>query len=547
MRRARWLPIVLFATTAGVIAACSSAGELDPGIGGSGGGFSANGGAGAGSNGTAGGGNGTDVSEDTSKTESVGAGTGGGGGGPTTGTTTTTTTSPGAGGGGGEGAGTADCGDTGEPKVFYMSSDDSSSMGSPALAREFLTAGLAPPPALIRPYEFLNYYRIRYDLPTDGLLDVAVSYAPVPDDASLYRFQVGVQAFAVTRPPMALTFVVDASSSLIGEGIVRERKAIEAIASKLQDGDLVSFVTWASEDAVVLDSHEVKGPNDPALLAAAKDLVPGGGSDLHSGLQHGYELAKGTHSDKVLSRVVLISDGGANLGVVDRDLIAAEAKNGDDLGIYLIGIGVGPAQGYSDTLMNTVTDAGRGSYVYLDSEAEATAVLADRFDEVMDVAARAVEVKLTLPSYFSIKTTSAEDVSTVKTEVQPQHLAPGDSMVFFQILSHDSAQPVCANDDIQVQVTWEAPALHPATLSGGKTFDTWSMPIGLLEGVTPQMLKGEAVVAYARALSTQRKVDFTKAQAAVDAAQADAALTEDGELTSIEGLLAKFPESEKKD
>lgn len=544
MRRARWLPIVLFATTAGIAAACSAEG-LDPATG-AGGDF-AEGGSGGGSNAAGGAGNGNDVSQDTSQPEAVGAGSGGGGGGgPTSGTTTTTTTG-GAGGGGGEGAGASDCGDTGEPKVFYMSSDDSSSMGSPALAREFLAAGLAPPPALIRPYEFLNYYRIRYDLPTDGLLDVDVSYAPLPDDPSLYRFQVGVQAFAVTRPPMALTFVVDASSSLIGQGILRERKAIEAIASKLQDGDLVNFVTWASEDAVVLDSHEVKGPNDAALLAAAKDLVPGGGSDLHSGLKHGYELAKATHSDKVLSRVVLISDGGANLGVVDRDLIAAEAKNGDDLGIYLIGIGVGPAQGYSDTLMNEVTDQGRGSYVYLDSEAEATAVLADRFDEVMDVAARAVEVKLTLPSYFSIKTTSAEDVSTVKTEVRPQHLAPGDSMVFFQILSHDSSQPVCANDEIQVHVQWEAPALHPATLSGGKTFDSWPMPISELQGVTPQMLKAEAVVAYAQALATRRKGDFTKAQTAIDAAQADAALTEDAELQSIEELLAKFPGSEKKD
>ena len=48
---------------------------------------------------------------------------------------------------------------------YFMSADDSNSMASPVLAREWLNAGLAPDPARIRTYEFLNYYNALYEEP----------------------------------------------------------------------------------------------------------------------------------------------------------------------------------------------------------------------------------------------------------------------------------------------------------------------------------------------------------------------------------------------
>lgn len=557
MQRAWYLPVAVALSTMGITAACSIAGETSPvGSGGGGGVFtetydggSNNGGSESGDGGS---GNGKNIVE-----PGAGGSGGAGAGGSLTLTATTTTTGPaGTGGSGGGEGGAGDTTsstpiacmeDTGTPRIFYMSSDDSNSMGSPALAREFLAAGLAPPPALIRPYEFLNYYRIRYDpLPSDGLLDVHVSYAPA-DDVDKYRLQVGVQSFPVKRPKMSLTFVVDTSSSLIGPGIERERAAIKAIAGKLSSGDRVSFVVWANEDAVLLEDHEIEGPNDPELVAAAAGLAPGGGSDLHSGLTHGYALAEQTAQSDRLSRVVLISDGGANIGVVDRTLIAEKAKKGDDQGIYLVGIGVGPAQGYSDALMNTVTDEGRGAYVYIDSVAEADAVLGGRFDEVMDIAARAVEVKLTLPSYFGIESTSAEQVSSNKDAVKPQHLAPGDSMVFYQVLGLAPGTNICGDDEVTVEVEWQAPALHPAV--AGKVKNAKSLTIENIEGETWQMRKAGAVVAYANALLSRKKVDFAMALEAVTIAKDDpellAADDHSAELLEIADLLEQFPEAEK--
>ena len=370
----RFLPVASFASAL-IVLGCGIAG--DPTIGGGGGGGPGGGGGGAGG--------GTDGKhgpvQKSDGADATGGATGGGAGGAG-GATTTTSTDPMTGGAGGStggstgtggssdagsggGGGFACVADAGVPQTYYVSSDDSSSMGSPALAREYLNAGVAPPQDQIRIWEFLNYYRVRYAVPGDDKLGLHAHFADAP--GGKYHLQIGVQSFDVLRPTLALTFVVDTSGSRVGEGVARERQAIRAMAKQRPAGDHVGFVTWSNQDAVRLQEHLSTGPNCGAVLNALDQLQPGGGSDLHAGLTKAYELAKATDADDRLSRVVLISDGGANLGVLDSDAIAEAAKHGDDAGIYLVGIGIGPAQAYSDKLMNQVTDAGRGAYVYLDT------------------------------------------------------------------------------------------------------------------------------------------------------------------------------------
>ena len=67
--------------------------------------------------------------------------------------------------------------DDSKPLVLYLSADDSNSMGSPALAREYLSKGVAPQ-NLIRTYEFLNYYNVGYPAPDQGELAIYSQLEP---------------------------------------------------------------------------------------------------------------------------------------------------------------------------------------------------------------------------------------------------------------------------------------------------------------------------------------------------------------------------------
>ncbi len=422
--------------------------------------------------------------------------------------------------------------DPDSPLVLYISADDSNSMASPANAREALLAG-SKPASPIRTYEFLNYYNIDYPAAALGQLAV-YPQMELGDSDDEYDLQIAVRSYdAVTpRRAMTITFVLDTSGSMGGSSIQREREVVKAVASVLAPGDIVSMVTWNTSNAVLLSGHGVSGPNDAALLQAANGLSAGGGTDLHAGLVAGYALAQQHYGAERLNRIVLISDGGANVGITDEELIAEHSEDADNEGIYLVGVGTGPVNSYNDLLMDVVTDEGRGAYVYIDSLDEAGAMFAERFDEVMEVAARGVQVELTLPWYFQMHKFYGEEYSEDPLEVTPQHLAPSDAMVFSQVLKACDPAEVELSDAVTVRASWETPLTY-IQMEVAVTMTLQE----LLDGDKAQLHKGKAIVAYAEALKTGLADDLAAAHAAATSADPGG----DDELSEIRSLIEAHP------
>ena len=417
---------------------------------------------------------------------------------------------------------------------LYLSADDSNSMASPALARSLIESGQFVPPGILRTYEFLNYYRMGYEPAPAGQL---VIYPELrADENGSYTLQIGVQSEAPAsreqRRRLNITFVLDTSGSMAGEPIELLRAAVRAVAHNLKSGDVVSMVTWNVDQRVVLENRTVEGPDDPMVVAAASAMEASGGTDLSGGLRVGYELANRTFRADSLNRVLLISDGIANVGVTDVSLIAEQSRAGGGDGIYLAGIGVG--DGVNDTLMDQATDAGKGAYVYLDRAEEAETMMYARFDEVFDVAAREVQLELRLPWYLQMQRFYGEEWSSDPTEIEPQHLAPGDAMVFLQQIQACEASRVSMDDPIEVIARWQTPVGHEARSVA------MTATIGqLLAGSTDKLRKGEAIVAYAEALKT--RTDFVatmeRAKAKVVAADPQGA---DRDLNEIKRLIERY-------
>lgn len=426
------------------------------------------------------------------------------------------------------------------PAVLYLSSDDSSSMASPAITRRIIQGGRGLiQPGEIRTYEFLNYYNVRYQPAEPGTLRIVPQLRRAGTNGDV-ELQIGVQSPApgATRAPMTVTLVLDTSGSMGGTPISLLSRSIRALATRLRAGDIVNAVTWSTSQVVPLSGHVVSGPNDPAILALANSVSANGGTDLSAGLARGYALANQHRGTGRINRVVLISDGMANVGVTDEKLIgdSADVQNKD--GIYLVGVGVG--EGLNDTLMNVVTDAGNGAYVYLDSLDEADRMLGARFDEVMGVAARHVQVKLTLPWYFKMLEFHGEEFSSEPAKVKPQDLAPGDAMVFHQTLRSCEASRITDADVIAVEAQWKDPlTFAPATAQVSLTIGA------LLAGADAELRRGRAIVAYAEALKaagratspTDRGRILDAAVAVVDGA--DPGRT-DPELVEIRELLLRY-------
>lgn len=423
--------------------------------------------------------------------------------------------------------------DQSKPVVLYLSADDSNSMGSPTHIRELINLGVAPMAQEVRTYEFLNYYNVAYPAADQGKLSIFPELDGVAPGE--FDFQIGVRSFDAVKPrrPMTMTFVLDTSGSMSGAGIERERAAVKAIAQSLATGDIVNMVTWNTSNNVVLEGYAVTGPNDAKVLGLAGSLMASGGTDLHSGLVKGYELADKYYGNTRLNRVILISDGGANVGVTSGDLIGQKSQDADKEGIYLVGVGTGPALGYADELMDIVTDKGRGAYVYLDKAGEANEMFVNRFDEVMEIAARGVQVELTMPWYFQMHKFYGEEYSADPKEIEPQHLAPGDAMIFNQVLKACDTSVINPADTITVRLKWKTPLAYLDQQS--------EITVSIAELLAAQkqgLPKAKAIIAFAEALKSPSKQAFDDALAKIQFADPSGT---DPALKEIAQLIAAYP------
>ena len=398
-----------------------------------------------------------------------------------------------------------DCDDV-NPVQLFLSPDDSNSMSSPVQARVAIEAGWSNPSSIpLRSWEFMNYYSFDYDPPRVN--DVALTLELIPDPDSVtddtWLLQIAVKSPDLTmadRRPMNLTFVVDTSGSMGGGPLDLGRDVLKAIAGELKNGDVVSMVQWSDDQGILLSNHEIDGADNEILIDAIDGLTSGGGTDLSAGLTTGYKLAAANYSAERVNRIVLISDGGANLCNTDVNLIADYAGGQDADGIYMVGVGVGGSSGlYNDDLMDQVTDIGKGAALFIDSTEEAEKMFGDRFLSTMDVWVRDVSVILDLPPGFEIVKFSGEEYSTDPSEIEPQHLAPNDAMVFYQSIQTCAPESVTDDTEITVAVTYK----------DGTTFESGSRSLtasfGELTATTPVLLyKGAAIYGYAEGLRELR-------------------------------------------
>ncbi|MBO83799.1 MAG: hypothetical protein CL927_00450 [Deltaproteobacteria bacterium] len=417
-------------------------------------------------------------------------------------------------------------------------------MASPVLARVAVLEGrhdLGSVP--LRTWEFMNYYEFDYPAADPGTIRLHAAMVPQPEvGPDAYALQIGVAAPEVTsesRANLNLTWVLDTSCSMDGSPMQVQKEAGLAAASQLKAGDVVSMVTWSTTRDVILDGYTVTRPNDPVLVSAFEELAAGGGTDLNAGLTYGYYYADINRSDDMVNRVVLVSDGGANAGVTEAEIIANYAGNRDEDGIYMVGLGVGTASTYDPELMDTVTDMGRGASIYADSSAEVWKTMGSDFINTMDVAARDVQVRLDLPPGFEIVRFSGEEFSADPTEIEPQHLAPNDSMVFLQTIETCAPEQVSDDTEVGIIVTWKDPVTFEAKEL------TLQLPFAELMGADQTLLyKGLAIYEYAESLKIWRDRDVPtteRAAAILKAADAvDIALTydpDDIDLAEVQVVL----------
>jgi len=254
--------------------------------------------------------------------------------------------------------------------------------GSYTVTRRWLDEGQLPPREAVRVEEFVNAFDYDYDTPRRGL-EISVDGGPSPFDEDNHLVRVGIQGEIVDdadRPSASLTFVVDTSGSMDRDdrlGLVKE--SLNILVDELSDDDTVAIVTYADQGGIVLEPTAVR--DSRRIYDAINNLQPGGSTNLEAGLRTGYGLASESMGDGI-NRVVLASDGVANVGMTDPTGLANLIRDDADRGIQLVTIGYGMGN-FNDVTMEQLADQGDGFYAYVDTKDEAERLFEDELTSTL--------------------------------------------------------------------------------------------------------------------------------------------------------------------
>ncbi len=262
------------------------------------------------------------------------------------------------------------------------------------IARRKLEEGTLPPAAAVRVEEFVNYFRYSFAAPgPSSPFSVVMEAAPSPLAPGRHVVRVGVATKALStleRKPASLVFLVDVSGSMSSpDKLGLAKQALRILTNNLTEADTVSLVTYAGSTRVVLEPT-----NDRAkIMAALEDLVSAGSTGMASGIDLAYQQAMAGVRPGHIARVIVLSDGDANVGPHTHDdllkIIAGRAKEGVTLST--IGFGMG---NYKDELMEQLADKGNGNNFYIDSLDAAKRVFQEQLTANLEVVAKDVKLQV---------------------------------------------------------------------------------------------------------------------------------------------------------
>lgn len=270
--------------------------------------------------------------------------------------------------------------------------------GSYSIARKFVLDGYLPDPDSVRVEEFVNYFHQDYNQPrwADGLA-VTVDGSTTPFLSSPFDriIRVGIQSAELPeelRRHAALTFVIDTSGSMEeGRRLDLVKESLRMLVDELQPTDTVAVVAYNDIASVILGPTAIEDRD--SILHAIDNLRAGGSTNAEAGLTLGYRLAADAYREGAINRVVLASDGVANVGTTDPEGILRLIADDAARGINLVTVGVGMGN-YNDVLLEQLADQGDGFYAYVDDLDEAHRIFVQDLTATLQTAAQDARVQV---------------------------------------------------------------------------------------------------------------------------------------------------------
>jgi Mg-chelatase subunit ChlD len=264
------------------------------------------------------------------------------------------------------------------------------------LAAASLANGQMPEPAGVRSEEFVNALHYHDPAPLPGeKLAFAWEQAHNPFEHNRDFIRLSIQTAAWGREPgrpLNLVLLLDNSGSMERADRVQiVRQALTVLARQLTAADRISVVAFARTARLWVDG--LAGGDPEALVRQVDNLNPQGGTNLELALDLAYAIAQKHFLTNGNNRVILLTDGAANLGNVNPAALKQKVESWRRKSVALDCFGVG-WEGYNDDLLEVLSRNGDGRYGFLNNPAAAANDFAGQLAGALRVAASDVKAQV---------------------------------------------------------------------------------------------------------------------------------------------------------
>ena len=187
-------------------------------------------------------------------------------------------------------------------------------------------------------------------------------------------------------------FLVDVSGSMNeADKLPLAQQSLRILVNNLAPKDTVALVTYAGGVRLVLPPT---GADQKAkILAAIEELTAGGSTAMASGLDLAYAQAEAGLGPNAISRVLVLTDGDANVGPTSHEEMVSIISRRAKAGVTLTTVGFGMGN-YKDGALEQLADKGNGNALYIDSLAAAKKAFAEQLGSNLEVVAKDVKLQV---------------------------------------------------------------------------------------------------------------------------------------------------------